>query len=689
MTRTQGRLLAAILAILAVSTVPGEQPQAAEKEQSMAEQRPSHVRHLNERMTMPKYETKGAWEKRAAWLRDHIRVSCGLVPEPEKTPLNAQVFGKIEREGYSIEKAYIESRPGFYACGNLFRPLGKKGPFPAVACPHGHWAQGRFGHEGEPKGSVPARCITLARMGCVVFAYDMVGYNDSKAQIGHSIAGTRNELWGISLMALQTWNAVRVLDWLQTLPDVDPEKLAVTGCSGGGTQTFMIMGIDPRVKVAAPVNMISCTMQGGCECENAPLLRIETNNMEIGALMAPRPLILCNVSGDWTKETPKVEYPAIRSVFDLCGVPDRVTNVPLQGPHGYPKGHREAVYNFFRKWLMGIQDATPFTEPPFQVEKKEELLVWQGRELPKDAKKRDTLEAYMIAECRRQRDELLPRKPEDRKRFDETLGLAYRHAILAELPKAEDLDAQKLADNIPDDARVTPFTLGRKGKGDRMHIVLYRPPKPKAGAPAIVLVHPDGGNALLNPTGGEPVGMLAALLDAGHLVLTIDAYLTGESAKLRAVRDGAMKGKKFFSAYNRTDLVERVQDILTSLAWLKTLGDVKEVGLVGVGQAGAWCLFAAPFTPEGTRVVADLAQVGNDEHTRWQTDLFTPCLLKAGGFATAVALAAPRPLLLHDVAADLDVAPFRAAYAAANAPKSLRIERNAAVSHGGIAAWLE
>ncbi len=676
----------AVLATLAFVASPSVSQPAEEK--PMVDQRPSHVRHLNERMVMPKYGTKAAWEARAAWLREHIRVGCGLVPEPERTPLKGEVFGKIERDGYSIEKAYIESRPGFYVCGNLFRPLGKKGPFPAVACPHGHWGEGRFGHKPEPEGSVPARCITLARMGCVVFSYDMVGYNDSKAQIGHSVASTRNELWGISLMGLQTWNSVRVLDWLQSLPDVDPNKIAVTGCSGGGTQTFMIMAIDPRVKVAAPVNMISCTMQGGCECENAPLLRIETNNMEIGALMAPRPLILCSVSGDWTKETPNVEYPAIRSVYELYDAADRVTNVHLTGPHGYPKPHREAVYNFFRKWLMGIQDDKPFTEPPFQVEKKEDLLVWQGRELPKDAKKRDTLEAHMIAEARRQRDELLPKKPEDRKRFEETLGVAYRHAILAELPKAEQVMGEKLSDSVPDDAPVLPLTLGRKGKGDVIHAFLYRPPEPKADAPAVVLVHPDGSNALLNPIGGEPVGMLAALLDAGHLVLTIDAYLTGESAKLRAVRDEAMKGKRFFSAYNRTDLVERVQDILTALAWLKGRKDVKDAALVGVGQAGAWCLFAAPFTPEGTRVVADLAQVSSDEHTRWQTDLFTPCLLKAGGFATAVALAAPRPLLLHDVAADLDAAPFRAAYGAAGAPKALRIQ-NQECDAKAIANWLQ
>jgi dienelactone hydrolase len=652
----------------------------------MVDQRPSHVRHLNERMTMPKYETKAAWEKRAEWLREHIRVSCGLVPEPERTPLNPQIFGKVERDGYSIEKAYIESFPGFYACGNLYRPLGKKGPFPGVACPHGHWGEGRFGETKD--GSVRGRCITLARLGCVVFAYDMVGYNDSGKQIPHSIASPKNELWGISIMALQTRNGLRVLDFLTSLPDVDPKRLGMTGASGGGTQTFMVMGIDPRVAVAAPVNMISGTMQGGCECENAPLLRIETCNIEIGALMAPRPLILVSASGDWTKETPQVEYPSIRSVYQLYGAADRVENKHFNAGHNYNLDSREAMYTWFRRWLFGVKGEEKFPEPPFTIDKKEDLLVWAGRELPQEAKKRDTLEAYLIGECRRQRDELLPKKAEDRKRFDETLGAAYRHAVLAELPKAADLDAQKLADNIPDDARVTPFTLSRKGKADCVHIVHYRPPKPRAGAPAIVLVHPEGGNALLNPTGGEPVGLLAALLDAGHLVLTVDTYLTGESAALKAVREEQKKGKGFFSVYNRTDLVERVQDILTSLAWLGSQKGVKSVGLVGVGQAGAWCLMAAPFAPEGTRVVADLAQLTGDDDSRWLHDLFTPCILKAGGLATAAALAAPRPLFLHDLAQGFDTAPFRAAYRAAGAPKALRIEKET-VGEKAITGWLE
>jgi len=645
--------------------------------QAAPDERPATCHHLNERFTMPDYKTKAAWEARAAWLRDHVRVSTGLVPEPERTPLEPQVFDRIERDGYTIEKCAIESRPGFFVCGNLYRPLGKKGPFAGVACPHGHWGQGRFGHE-PPRGSVPARCITLARLGCVVFSYDMVGYNDSGKQIGHRIGmGTpRNEAWGISLMHLQSWNTIRALDFLADLPEVDAKRLAVTGCSGGGTQTFMVMGIEPRVTVAAPVNMISGIMQGGCECENAPLLRIESCNIEIGALMAPRPLILCSVTGDWTKETPKHEFPKIRGVYALYGKAGLVTNVHDKSPHGYNKVHREAVYNFFLDHLLGIDTTKRYTEPAFTPEKKEDLLVWNGRKLPKDAKNRKTLEAHLIAAARKQRDALLPKQPDDLPRFRETLGVAYRHAILAEMPKQEELAVERLGQATVGDVMVLRLLLGRKGRGDRVPAILYEGKAVLERPPAIVVVHPQGKAGLIDPTTGKPGDLLSRLLGTGQAVLAIDPYLTGEFhspfAETKQTRD-----KKFFTTYNRTLLVQRVQDILTGVACASGSGRPAPPTVVGVGDAGAWCLLAAPFLPEGCSVVADLAGLGGDDDPRWQADLFTPCLLKAGAPWTAVALAAPRRLLLHGVGAALDTKPMRAAYRAAGAADKLRIERDA------------
>ena len=182
------------------------------------------------------------------------------------------VFDDIKHPDYVVSKVYFESLPGFFVTGNLYRPIGD-GPFPAVLSPHGHWANGRL--ENTAINSGPGRAIGLARQGFVVFTHDMIGYNDSR-QLTHTFGGRRENLWGLSLGGLQLWNSIRALDFLETLPYVRRDGFGVTGESGGGTQTFLLAAVDERVAVAAPVNMISLHMQGGCLCENLPGLRLDT-----------------------------------------------------------------------------------------------------------------------------------------------------------------------------------------------------------------------------------------------------------------------------------------------------------------------------------------------------------------------------------------------------------------------------
>ena len=111
---------------------------------------------------------------------------------------------------------------------------------------------------------------------------------------------------------------------MEGLPEVDSKRLVCTGESGGGTQTYNLYAVDDRLTAAAPVCMVSSMMQGGCVCENAPGLRFDTNNVEIGAMIAPKPLLLVNSSQDWTRHTPDVEYPAIRSIYGLYGLEENV-----------------------------------------------------------------------------------------------------------------------------------------------------------------------------------------------------------------------------------------------------------------------------------------------------------------------------------------------------------------------------
>lgn len=291
------------------------------------------------------YTDLNQWEDRAARIRRQILVGANLYPLPERTPLNAVVHNKREYVGYSVESAAFEARPGFLVYGNLYRPGAAKGPCPAILCPHGHF-QGPEG--GRYRLDQQQRCATLARMGAVVFSYDMIGYGDSLFR------GWNHDHQ--QALTLQTWSSIRSLDFVQSLDDVDDERIGVTGCSGGGTQTFLLTAVDERVRVAAPVTMVSAHFFGGCHCESGMPIhktaKLETNNAEIAALAAPRPMLLVSVGGDWTRNTPLVEFPYIRNVYNLFGKTTNVANAhfPNHG-HGYQFLKRQAMYPFMAKHL--------------------------------------------------------------------------------------------------------------------------------------------------------------------------------------------------------------------------------------------------------------------------------------------------------------------------------------------------
>lgn len=340
----------------------------------------SPIRTLNTHYTQRKFFKEQDWKAYAAWLRQRMQVSLALLPEPSRTPLKARVFGKWTGNGYTCEKVYFESLPGFYVTGNLFRPADKpRRKLAGILCPHGHWSDGRL-HDRDPRGTIILRCINLARMGAVVFSYDMVGYNDA-CQLPHGTF-VDDPHWGLSLMALQTWNSIRSVDFLLSLPEVDPKRIAATGTSGGGTQTFILSALDARVAVSAPICMISLHMQGGCLCENAPLLRIDATNVDIGRLSAPRPVFLGSCTKDWTKFTKQEELPAIRAVYNMYGAKNCLMNHHIDAEHGYNRELREHVYGFLNRFLFGAKTANPLKEIEYERPPHPDRMVWWGRPAP-------------------------------------------------------------------------------------------------------------------------------------------------------------------------------------------------------------------------------------------------------------------------------------------------------------------
>ncbi len=501
---------------------------------------------------MPVYGSLGEWETRKGRLREQILSAAGLLPLPEKTPLNPRMFGRMERRGYSIEKVLLETMPGYFLGGNLYRPLGKGGKHPGVLTPHGHWTYGRL--ENAPEFSGPALGISLARQGYVVFAYDMVGWNDT-VQTPHAFGGRREQLWSFGPLGLQLWNSIRAVDFLQSLDDVDGGKIAVTGASGGGTQTFLLAAVDERVGYAAPVNMVSAIMQGGSPCENAPNLRVGTFNVEIASLFAPRPLLLVAATGDWTRNVPREEYPAVRRIYELYGKGENVETVQFQADHNYNRDSREAVYRFFGKHILGETDREKLSEAEVEAEKLQDMLALHNRKLPENALSYDGLFAQWRSRSRAQTDGIADK---------ETLRNLLRHLIGAEWP--EQVAAERDGERI---------VLSRPGKGDRVPGIYL----PGVG-PAALVVHPEGAEAARSEEA------VRKMLAAKRAVLLLDAFQTGAAA---APRD---RSHEFFLTFNRSDDAHRVQDILTGLAFLRARHGGKPE-LVGVGKAAVWSLFAA------------------------------------------------------------------------------------------------
>jgi len=338
------------------------------------------------------YPVVSAWESRKSELRRCIAEQIQLSPFPKKTPLNPVYTAIRKYDGYIVQNVGIETIPGFYLCGSLYRPAKGKGPFPAVLSPHGHFNSTDLNENGRYRPDQQYRCAMLARMGAVVFSYEMFGYGESLLQIEKTDHKT------VLALTMQTLNSIRVIDFLTSLPYVDAKRIGVTGESGGGTQTFLVTALDDRITVSVPVVMVSSYFYGGCTCESGLPIHsctdLMTNNAEIAAMASPRPMLVISDGEDWTANVPDIEYPYLKKVYGLYGKQENVENTHLANEgHDYGVSKRMAMYDFMARHLglniNAIKDRTGKTdESKVTVEKYEALLVF-GKEgkLPPNAVK--------------------------------------------------------------------------------------------------------------------------------------------------------------------------------------------------------------------------------------------------------------------------------------------------------------
>jgi len=287
-----------------------------------------------------KYATREAWTQRQAELRTGFLKGAGLWPLPDRPPLKVIAHSRRDYGGYSVENVALETIPGFFCTGNLYRSTRLKGPGPAILCPHGHFRPlGRF------RVNHQIRCAHLARMGATVFSVSMVGWQDSQ-QTSHN-----NPL----VLALQTWNNLRAIDYLAAMDNVDPRRIGVTGASGGGTQTFFLAMLDERIKASAPAVIVyPWAAPQGCRCEGGlPVMQeARTNAIELAAAVSPRAQLLISVGKDSTRNFPNFGFPFIKRCYEISGHGGRVENAHFANEgHDFGPSKRRAVYAFFAKHL--------------------------------------------------------------------------------------------------------------------------------------------------------------------------------------------------------------------------------------------------------------------------------------------------------------------------------------------------
>jgi len=568
--------------------------------------------------------TKAEWEQRAERVRRQILVSQGLWPMPTKTSLNPVIHGRIDCGEYTVEKVYFESIPGFFVTGSLYRPKNTTGKVPAVLFAHGHWTNARLSESGEDelrreiadgeerfeqggRSRFQSMCVQLARMGCVVWQWDMLGNSDSQQlsmQLVHGFARQRPEMntaenWGLfspqaeahlqSAMGLQTLNSVRSLDFLLSLPEIDPERIAMTGASGGGTQTMILSAIDPRVRLSFPAVMVSTAMQGGCTCENASLLRVGTGNIEFAALFAPKPQGMTSAN-DWTKEMSTKGFPQLKQLYTMLGAKD---NVMLKRGEHFPHNYNAVSRSAFYTWLnhhFKLGQKAPVIERDYKPLTRAQLTVWDDQHpAPKAAD--PEFERSLLRWLHEDSEKQLAGIAGTPQRLREVFGEAMNIILDARSMDGADVRFEKTGTADRGGWIQTSGLLRNQRYHEELPAVICSAKNGRAHT--VLWLSAQGKSALFAPDGSLQADV-AKLIDAGATVIGVDLLYQGEflADGKPLTRTPTVKNPRESAAYtfgyNDCVFVQRVHDVLSCVSFIKAGQRSPQLTVVALDGAGPW-----------------------------------------------------------------------------------------------------
>lgn len=641
----------ALSAVLAMGVAPAAEPAPSELEplnrfpRMVQEWLVGQVRSLNHRndAAYAALVSQASAQEYVKSVRQRIAECFG--PLPEKTPLNARVTNKIERDGYRIENIIFESRPGFLVTGNLYVPTGRDGRMPGVLGVCGHSVNGKAAeaYQSFAQG--------LARLGFVTFIIDPVGQgeriqyldgaNKSRYSIGvaeHIQMGNSQTLVGEFLGTWFAWDGIRALDYLLSRPEVDASQIGVTGNSGGGTQTTWLCGLDSRWTMAAPACFVTTFLRNlenelPADTEQCPprALALGLDHADFLAALAPKPTILLAQEKDYfDARGAEAAHARLAKLYQRLGQSDATQLHMGTEYHGYSQANREAMYRFFS--AVCDRPAVP-SEPQLTIEKDETLwCAPQGQVGP--------LGSLTVAQLtRKSSQELATSRPA---LSEEALRSAVTQVL--RLPK----------ESQPMDYRILRG-VGKRFYPTKFYCVyavetepgvqalvtclsneelMSRPPRASKRA-VLYVAHRSADSELRT----EPLVKELLQSDSEAAFYACDVRGIGESQPDVCGADQFLRpyGSDYFHAahslmLDRPYLGQKTYDVIRVIQWLREQGHT-EVHIVGRGWGALPALFASMLCNDVKQVtlkncLTSFAEIAETEDYRWPYAVMLPGVLK-------------------------------------------------------------
>ncbi len=570
-----------------------------------------------------------AWQASLAQRRERWREMLGLSPLPPREDLVATVTGTLERGDYVVEKLHFQSLPGAYVFGNLYRPAKPTGRLPAVLYLCGH----SLGKVNPPYQANPR---WVAQHGYVALVLDPIQLGESQG-LHH---GTyREERWdwqsrGYTPAGTEVWNAMRALDYLETRDDVDPQRLGVTGLSGGGVISWCLGAADERVKVVVPVCQSGSiehvvtdrATDGHCDCA----FWINYYRWcwpDLGSLIAPRALLIASGSEDvlWRPFGYRDVAERIRKQYATLDVSTNFDLIEDLTPHGYTPKLRQAIFTWFNRHLKG--DPTPVTDDVTDfIEPAENLLVLGGQHPANDQMPRiDTLlvQRSPVPEISDEAAWLTHQKAA----LQRLLATTFRHTIPTGSPRQVDERADGRENNLSFGTSVY-----ESHDGLTLSIKTARPIAPDRPLSTLVFaVQPEARSTFRGGSSSRP-SVASAYATAAVEVRNTAATSLGPGYLWTA--------RRMYPLLGETLPERQVSDLLSAIALLKQADSTGDVAVFGDGYTAPLAIYAAVLDPNIREVV--LANCP-ETHEDPQTPEFLG-VLRIGDLPHNLALVYPRAI---------------------------------------------